>query len=63
VKYIHAVLKTFTASEQSPAMPARAKPMNPTGKANEDLARKPPKKEEAGAESAVNGQAPQTHVE
>jgi hypothetical protein len=26
-------------------------------------ARKPPKKEEAGAESAVNGQAPQTHVE
>ncbi|KUO82230.1 MAG: hypothetical protein AT718_11355 [Vulcanisaeta sp. JCHS_4] len=28
VKYIHAALKTFTASEQSPAMPARAKPMN-----------------------------------
>jgi IS605 OrfB family transposase len=28
VKYIHAMLKTFTASEQSPAMPARAKPMN-----------------------------------
>jgi len=28
VKYIHAVLKTFTASEQSPAMPARGKPMN-----------------------------------
>jgi IS605 OrfB family transposase len=28
VQYIHAVLKTFTASEQSPAMPARGKPMN-----------------------------------
>ena len=27
VKHIHAVLKTFTASEQSPAMPARGKPM------------------------------------
>jgi len=26
VKYIHAALKTFTASEQSPAMPARATP-------------------------------------
>jgi len=35
VKYIHAVLKTFTASEQSPAMPARGKPMNPTGEADE----------------------------
>jgi len=44
VQYIHAVLKTFTASEQSPAMPARAKPMNPTGEANEGRARKPPKK-------------------
>jgi len=28
MQYIHAVLKTFTASEQSPAMPARGKPMN-----------------------------------
>jgi len=28
VKYLHAVLKTFTASEQWPAMLARAKPMN-----------------------------------
>jgi len=44
VQYLHAMLKTFTASEQWPAMPARAKPMNPTGEANEDLARKPPKK-------------------
>jgi len=39
VKYIHAVLKTFTASEESPAMPARAKPMNPAGGANEGWAR------------------------
>ncbi|PLC69023.1 hypothetical protein B7L70_00205 [Vulcanisaeta sp. EB80] len=44
VQYLHAMLKTFTASEQSPAMPARAKPMNPAREANEDLARKPPKK-------------------
>ncbi|PVU71966.1 hypothetical protein DDW08_03400 [Vulcanisaeta sp. SCGC AB-777_J10] len=45
VKHIHAMLKTFTASlEQSPAMPARAKPMNPARGANEGRARKPPKK-------------------
>jgi len=30
--------------EQSPAMPARGKPMNPAGGANEGRARKPPKK-------------------
>jgi IS605 OrfB family transposase len=49
VKYIHALLKTFTASEESPAMPARGKPMNPTGEANEGRARKPPQDgEEAG---------------
>ena len=41
VKHIHTALKTFTASEQSPAMPARAKPMNPAGGANEGWARKP----------------------
>jgi IS605 OrfB family transposase len=35
VQYIHAVLKTFTASEQWPAMLARAKPMNPAGGADE----------------------------
>jgi len=35
VKYIHAALKTFTASEQSPAMLARGKPMNPARGANE----------------------------
>jgi hypothetical protein len=28
VQYLHAMLKTFTASEQWPAMLARAKPMN-----------------------------------
>jgi Putative transposase DNA-binding domain. len=44
VQYIHAVLKTFTASEESPAMLARGKPMNPTRGADEGWARKPPKK-------------------
>jgi IS605 OrfB family transposase len=47
VQYIHAVLKTFTASEESPAVLARGKPMNPAGRADEGWARKPPKKEEA----------------
>jgi IS605 OrfB family transposase len=42
VKHIHAMLKTFTASEQSPAMLARGKPMNPAGRADEGWARKPP---------------------
>ncbi|MFP3491600.1 MAG: transposase [Vulcanisaeta sp.] len=43
VQYIHAVLKTFTASlKQSPAMPARGKPMNPAREANEDWAKTPP---------------------
>ena len=44
VKYLHVTLKEFTASEESPAMLARGKPMNPTGEANEGRARKPPKK-------------------
>jgi IS605 OrfB family transposase len=36
VKYLHTILRTFTASlEKSPAVPARDKPMNPTGEANE----------------------------
>jgi len=35
VQYIHAVLKTLKASEQSPAVLARGKPMNPTGEADE----------------------------
>jgi IS605 OrfB family transposase len=65
VKHIHTALKTFTASlKQSPAMPARGKPMNPTGEADEGGGEETTqKREEAGAESAVNGQAPQTHVE
>jgi len=44
VQYLHAMLKTFTASEQSPAMLARGKPMNPAGRADEGRVRKPPKK-------------------
>jgi len=44
VKYIHAALKTFTAGKEWPAMPARAKPMNPARRADEGWARKPPKK-------------------
>ncbi|MFP3174568.1 MAG: zinc ribbon domain-containing protein [Vulcanisaeta sp.] len=44
VQYLHAMLKTFTASEQWPAVLARAKPMNPARGANEGWARKPPKK-------------------
>ena len=43
VQYIHAVLKTFTASEQSPAVLARGKPMNPARGANEGRARAPPR--------------------
>jgi len=46
-KILHTTLKKFKASEQSPAMLARGKPMNPAGGANEGWARKPPKKEEA----------------
>jgi len=44
MQYLHAMLKTFMASEESPAMLARGKPMNPAGEANEGWARKPPKK-------------------
>jgi IS605 OrfB family transposase len=42
VKYIHATLKEFKASEESPAMLARGNPMNPAREANEGWARKPP---------------------
>jgi len=42
IQYIHAMLKAFMASEQSPAVLARGKPMNPAGEANEGWARKPP---------------------
>ena len=44
VQYLWYVLTIFTASEQSPAVLARGKPMNPAGEANEGWARKPPKK-------------------
>jgi len=44
VQYLHAMLKTFTASEESPAVLARGSPMNPAGGADEGWARKPPKK-------------------
>jgi len=44
MQYLHAMLKTFTASEQSPAVLARGKPMNPAGGADEGWVRKPPKK-------------------
>jgi IS605 OrfB family transposase len=42
VQHLHAILRAFTASEQSPAMLARGKPMNPAGEADEGWARKPP---------------------
>jgi IS605 OrfB family transposase len=42
VQHLHAILRAFTASEQSPAMLARGKPMNPAREANEGWARKPP---------------------
>jgi IS605 OrfB family transposase len=38
------IMKRIKASEESPAMLARAKPMNPAGRADEGRARKPPKK-------------------
>jgi IS605 OrfB family transposase len=42
VKYMHAILKEFKASlEQSPAVLARGKPMNPAGGADEGRARTP----------------------
>jgi IS605 OrfB family transposase len=44
VQYLHTTLKEFKASEQSPAMLARGKPMNPARQADEGWARKPPKK-------------------
>jgi IS605 OrfB family transposase len=43
VQYLHAMLKTFTASEQSPAMLARGNPMNPTGCKMKVAARTPPR--------------------
>jgi len=42
VQYLHAILRTFKASEESPAVLARGKPMNPAGRADEGWVRKPP---------------------
>jgi IS605 OrfB family transposase len=43
VTLLQFIMKRIKASEQSPAMPARGKPMNPTGEADEGWARKPPR--------------------
>ncbi|MFP3491614.1 MAG: zinc ribbon domain-containing protein [Vulcanisaeta sp.] len=56
IQHLYAILKTLTASEQSPAMLARGKPMNPAGGANEGWARKPPKKEEVSKHSPMTSQ-------
>jgi len=42
IQHLHAILKEFKASEQSPAVLARGKPMNPAREADEGWARKPP---------------------
>jgi len=53
VQYIHTTLREFKASEQSPAVLARGKPMNPARGANEGWARKPPKK--GGGQNPCDG--------
>jgi hypothetical protein len=54
VKILHTTLKEFKASEQSPAMLARGKPMNPAGGADEGWARKPPQDgEEVSSETTL----------
>jgi hypothetical protein len=35
IQHLYAILKEFKASEESPAVLARGKPMNPTGEADE----------------------------
>jgi hypothetical protein len=52
VKHIHATLKEFKASEESPAVLARGNPMNPAREANESWARKPPTPHKAGRRPA-----------
>jgi hypothetical protein len=42
IQHLYAILKTLTASEESPAVLARGKPMNPTGCKMKVAARKPP---------------------
>jgi IS605 OrfB family transposase len=62
VQLLWLLMRNAKASlERSPAVLARGKPMNPAREANEGWARAPPALQggkEAGAESAVNGQAP-----
>jgi len=53
VQYLHAILKTFMASEESPAVLARGSPMNPARGANEGWARKPPTPLRAGRRSVI----------
>ena len=47
VTLLQHIMENAKASEQSPAVLARGKPMNPAGRADEGWARSPPKKEEA----------------
>ena len=64
MQYIHAMLKTFMASEESPAVLARGSPMNPAGGADEGRARKPPQDGEE-ASKVVNeliGEVPEPRV-
>jgi len=60
MQYIHAMLKTFMASEESPAVLARGKPMNPAGGADEGWARET----RAGRAGSVmsSKRPPQTHT-
>ena len=58
VQYLHAILRTFKASlEQSPAVLARGKPMNPAREADEGWVRSPPTPPQGG-EGSVAGQIP-----
>ena len=56
VQYLHATLKEFKASEESPAVLARAKPMNPARGANEGRARAPPRPKGTFAPQGGGGQ-------
>jgi transposase len=62
VQHLHAILRTFKASEQSPAVLARGDPMNPAGGANEGWARKPPRPLRAGRRSESKNQTSQNEA-
>jgi len=53
VSHLWALLKTFAASKESPAVLARGSPMNPAGEANEDWARTPPTPHKAGRRPVI----------